>query len=255
MKYSEVSWGPVLVKFGPFKGRIGELDDEDDGLGIVYFGTLQKYHTSANIPFRSLKHVTTDDLMRRSEEIAGKICTGCPPIDVEDELDLLYEYHYISNVLQDRWMTAQKQRIGDFGVFLSHSSLDKQTVRWIAVDLGNHGYRPWLDEWEITAGESIPRRISEGLEECAVVVVALSPKSVNSYWVEKEWQAKYFDEIERNHVTVIPILLDHCKIPTLLRSKRYANFAESFSDGMDDLHSALQRIRLKRTEQDAAANP
>ena len=92
------------------------------------------------------------------------ITLGAPAVDIDVELDALYEYHYISNALQERWLTAQESRTGDYGVFLSHSSIDRQTVRWIAVDLGNRGYRPWLDEWEIAAGESIPKRISDGIE-------------------------------------------------------------------------------------------
>ena len=145
MRFRDIEWGPVFVTAGPHQGRIGELDDEDSGYGIVYFGTIIRHFTNADIPLRSLRPVTTDDLMRRSEEISRMISLGTPPIDMKIELDVFYEYHYIANALQERWLTAQESRGGDFGVFLSHSSIDRQLVRWIAVDLGNRGYRPWLD--------------------------------------------------------------------------------------------------------------
>lgn len=187
MRFRDIAWGPVFVTAGPHKGRIGELDDEDSGFGIVYFGTILRHYMNADIPLRWLRPVTTDDLMNRSEEISRMITLGAPAVDIDVELDALYEYHYISNALQERWLTAQESRTGDYGVFLSHSSIDRQTVRWIAVDLGNRGYRPWLDEWEIAAGESIPKRISDGIEGCRAMVVALSPNAVSSHWVEREW--------------------------------------------------------------------
>jgi hypothetical protein len=242
MKYRDVKWGPVFVKAGPYKGRIGDLDDDDFDVGIVYFGTIFRHFSSARIPLRSLRHVTTEDLMNRSEAISRMISTGAEPIDLDDELDVLYEDHYISIVLQDRWLTAQEKHTSDFGVFLSHSSIDQQTVRWIAVDLANHGYRPWLDEWEIAAGESIPKRVSDGIEQCRAMVVALSPSAVASQWVEREWHSKYWDEVQGGNVAVIPLLLSRCNVPPLLRSKRYADFTQRFSEGMEDLLNGLRKI-------------
>jgi len=218
------------------------LDDEDSGFGIVYFGTILRHYMNADIPLRWLRPVTTDDLMNRSEEISRMITLGAPAVDIDVELDALYEYHYISNALQERWLTAQESRTGDYGVFLSHSSIDRQTVRWIAVDLGNRGYRPWLDEWEIAAGESIPKRISDGIEGCRAMVVALSPNAVLSHWVEREWHAKYWDELDKKNVSVIPVMLSPCKIPVLLRPKKYADFTAGFSDGMDELLEGLRKV-------------
>ena len=247
MRFRDIEWGPVFVTAGPHKGRIGELDDEDSGYGIVYFGTIIRHFTNADIPLRSLRRVTTEDLMNRSEEISRMITLGAPPIDMKTELDVLYEYHYIANALQERWLTAQESRSADFGVFLSHSSVDRQLVRWIAVDLGNRGYRPWLDEWEIAAGESIPKRISDGIEECRAMGVVLSRSAVSSHWVEREWHAKYWDEVEKKNVVVIPLLLSPCKVPPLLRFKRYADFTAGFSDGMEDLLNGLKKIFATKT--------
>ena len=33
------------------QGRIGELDDEDSGYGIVYFGTIVRHHVNAEFHF------------------------------------------------------------------------------------------------------------------------------------------------------------------------------------------------------------
>ncbi len=50
-------------------------------------------------------------------------------------------------------------------VFLSHSSKDKKVVRAMAKRLRGDGLRVWFDDWEIKAGDSIPGKIEERLED------------------------------------------------------------------------------------------
>ncbi|WP_312721899.1 toll/interleukin-1 receptor domain-containing protein, partial [Escherichia sp. AM3] len=73
------------------------------------------------------------------------------------------------------------------------------------MDLEANGYAPWLDEWDIKVGESIPERISDGLEEADFVIVILSGNAVSSKWVEREWQTKYWNEIQYNRIHVLPL--------------------------------------------------
>jgi hypothetical protein len=69
------------------------------------------------------------------------------------------------------------------------------------------------------SGGSIPERISDGLEEADFVIVILSENAVSSKWVEREWQTKYWNEIQHNRIHVLPLLLKDCKIPELLKTK------------------------------------
>jgi hypothetical protein len=124
--------------------------------------------------------------------------------------------------------------------------LDKQFARWLTVDLGKAGHSPWLDEWKIRVGESIPKKISEGIEDCDVVVVVLSEHALKSRWVENEWQAKYWQEIMDDKILVLPILLKQCEVPTLLQAKKYADFTESYNHGLEDLLLALQCKSLSK---------
>lgn len=48
-------------------------------------------------------------------------------------------------------------------VFLSHSSADKARIRPIAEQLHKNGIDAWIDEAEIKWGDSIAKRINEGL--------------------------------------------------------------------------------------------
>ena len=82
--------------------------------------------------------------------------------------------------------------------------------------------------------------ISQGIEACDIMVVVLSESAVTSKWVENEWQAKYWDEIKEDHIKVLPLLLEKCQIPTLLKAKKYADFSQEYNEGLADLLIALR---------------
>lgn len=127
-------------------------------------------------------------------------------------------------------------------VFLSHCSLDKEIVRRIADDLAHLGHRPWLDEWEIKVGECIITRVEQGLEDADYVVLILSPNAVASGWVDREWKQKYWQEIAKNTVMLLPALVKECDIPPLLRSRKYADFRQNYALGLVQLTSAIAPI-------------
>lgn len=239
---NELCWGPIKIISGKHKGRIGYYDDiEYKGnkkFAVVYFDGMlvgEEFHW---IRHEHIAPVTTDDLMRRRKEINPRL--SAKRSSNKERFELLSEYAYIASVLAERMFNASftKSEIGK-RIFISHSSEDKQFAIWLAVDLANAGHTPWLDEWEIRAGESIPKKIEEGIKNCDFVAVILSEHSVKSNWVEREWQAKYWEEVENGHVKVIPILFNQCQIPTLLKMKKYADFTHSYDYGINDLLAAV----------------
>ena len=50
--------------------------------------------------------------------------------------------------------------------FICHASEDKDLARRIATDLHRSGIDTFFDEWEISAGDSLRRKIDEGLAAC-----------------------------------------------------------------------------------------
>lgn len=247
MKKKDLSYGPVVIEGWFDDNRIGYYDNEtDDGrkavvfLGDMYLSLGIGHYT---IPFKNLRVVTTDDLWNRKGkiefEIGGRLLgipdEKCPSF--EERYELLLELAYIENLLMDRLFVARFHAKENSGakVFVSHSTKDKQFAKWLSIDLANAGHRPWLDEWEIRAGDSIPTQIGLGIEDCDFVLVLLSKKSTSSHWVEREWQAKYWKEVQENKVMVIPILVEDCTIPILLQTKKYADFRKDYSDGLEIL--------------------
>src|SRR5262245_52174870 len=98
-------------------------------------------------------------------------------------------------------------------LFISHSSRDKEFVRRLAADLQELGHEVWLDEWHVQVGDCIVTKLEHGVSEAQYVVVVMSRDAVQSGWVEREWKAKYWEEVERGQVSVLPVLLQDCEIP------------------------------------------
>jgi len=106
--------------------------------------------------------------------------------------------------------------------------------------LKTNSIKVWFDEWEICVGDSISQKIERGLENAAFVAVLLTKHSVKSGWVEKEWHAKIGDEVADKKVIILPIKGDKCRIPVLLRDKRYADIEKDYQCGINELLKAIE---------------
>lgn len=75
----------------------------------------------------------------------------------------------------------------EFDVFVSHASEDKdQVVRPLVERLTQLGLRVWLDEFELSLGDSLRRSIDKGLSRSHYGLVVLSPSFFTKEWPNKE---------------------------------------------------------------------
>jgi hypothetical protein len=126
-------------------------------------------------------------------------------------------------------------------VFISHSSQDKPFVRRLVQELERHHLRVWFDEQEIGVGDSIVTRISDGLKDSDYFMVVLSKASVASPWVQEEINSALMDQVSGKGTAVLPVLIEECEIPPLLRSRLYADFRQSFEVGIGSLLRVLEQ--------------
>lgn len=133
-------------------------------------------------------------------------------------------------------------------IFISHSSADKAVVRRLANDLKENNVHVWLDEWEIRVGDRIAHKIQEGLAAADYLAVWLTPQSVDSGWVEREWQTRFHDEASTNRVIVLPLLGEQCELPPLLRDKKYADFSQDYGLGFSELLQVLNASPHRNAE-------
>jgi hypothetical protein len=82
-------------------------------------------------------------------------------------------------------------------VYLAHASEDKDAMaRPLAERLMAAGIEVWFDEWEIRTGESLKRRMEQGLEDCTHFIVLLTPASIGKPWVETEIDAGFLRSVQ-----------------------------------------------------------
>lgn len=119
-------------------------------------------------------------------------------------------------------------------VFLCHSSKDKDFVERLAFDLEKVNVGVWFDKWEIRVGDSLIEKISKGIELNDYLAIIISTNSIESEWVKREVNAALMRELEEKKVVVLPILIEDCKIPVLLKEKKYADFRKSYDEGFEE---------------------
>jgi hypothetical protein len=73
--------------------------------------------------------------------------------------------------------------------FLSHSGADAAIAGRLARDLRGQGGDVWYAEWEIKLGDSLRRKIDEGIDRATHFLVLLTPASLKSEWVQTELDA------------------------------------------------------------------
>jgi len=124
-------------------------------------------------------------------------------------------------------------------VFISYASSDNVFALRLASDLTLLGHSVWIDQWEIAVGDSLLRRIAEGVEGTEYMIVVLSHHTTSSAWVQTEWQIKYFEELTYGRRLILPVLLEDCSVPALFRHKRFADFRSHYEIGFAQLAMTL----------------
>jgi CRP-like cAMP-binding protein len=105
-------------------------------------------------------------------------------------------------------------------VFVSYARLDQAFVLRLVQDLRRAGIDLWLDQREIGAGSWWTDAIEQALEDCTLMVLVLSPNSVDSRVVTDEWH--YFLEESK---PIVPVIFQPCRVPFRLRRIQHVNFA------------------------------
>jgi len=129
--------------------------------------------------------------------------------------------------------------------FICHASEDKELARRIAIDLHAAGIDTFFDEWEIKAGESLRRKIDEGIETCTHFIVLLTPTSLGKSWVNAEMDAGFVKNVS-GHSVFIPLRyqLDAAHLPPLLAgllSPEIRTYDEDIKSLIDDIQGLTRK--------------
>jgi hypothetical protein len=119
-------------------------------------------------------------------------------------------------------MGRSREKAMSYDVFISYARADMALAHRLATDLGNAGYTVFVDMATLAAGASFAEELSRAIQDARFVLVLLSQAYVESRWAQQELRLAMDQELRMSSgaIKVIPIRLDDCEIPFLLRDKR-----------------------------------
>ena len=142
--------------------------------------------------------------------------------------------------LLDEYRESQAQSEQEkIRVFVSYSRNDEDFARKITATLINFGFDVWLDVERIPSGANWANTIHEGLTESSIMLLILTPDSMKSENVEREWQF-YLNEVKK---PVIPVLWDDCQRHFQLTMLQYIDFRSTqvnYNEAINQLERALK---------------
>ena len=123
--------------------------------------------------------------------------------------------------------------------FLCYSHLDKEIVLQVKKVLDRRGVITWLDEFQVGLGESIRKAIEVGISSSNYLLYFVSPNSIRSGWTNAELDAALANEIESGEITVVPVIIEDCALPSFLKMKKYIDLGQDREPNINKLADML----------------
>ena len=125
-------------------------------------------------------------------------------------------------------------------IFISYNHNDEQLVDMVArrleLEFGRNNI--FYDKWSIQPGDSIIGKMNEGIEKFTTFFYFLSPNSLNSKMVTKEWQSGLTKSINEN-LKFVPVRIADCKPPAILTDSLYIDL---YGVGLDDAVAQMKCV-------------
>lgn len=132
-------------------------------------------------------------------------------------------------------------------VFVSYRRAHDQFAETLARRLGDEGITPWFDKWDILAGDSVPGEIEKGLQESIAFIPIISADYQEGTWATEELQSAIAKRVETDF-KIIPVLLETCERPELIRHLRYVDFTaqdpETFESKVGELIDGIYGLAV-----------
>ena len=120
-------------------------------------------------------------------------------------------------------------------IFISYSRKDIDFARKLAGDLEKAHYDVWWDITDLRGGDDWVRTIPAAIADSKYMIVVLTPNSIESEWVRKE-----YTQALSLRKKIIPIMLIPTAVPFALNTINFVNFAVGeYEDNFKNLLSPL----------------
>jgi hypothetical protein len=127
-------------------------------------------------------------------------------------------------------------------ILIANCFQDQDFARKLAFALRRDRVSPFIQVSEMTAGDSLVRRIDSTTRPVDCVVPVISIISVTYHWVERELIEVMSREINQRRVRTYPAKVDNCSLPPALASRFVADFyGLGWNPAYDAIKAAIQR--------------
>lgn len=101
---------------------------------------------------------------------------------------------------------SREDAVERLDAFISHAAEDKDEVaRPLAEQLRQFGIKVWYDDFQLTVGDSLRRKIDDGLARSQYGIVVLSPHFFAKDWPQYELDGLVQKEMHSRQKTVLPL--------------------------------------------------
>ncbi len=125
-------------------------------------------------------------------------------------------------------------------VFVSHAHVDNDLCDVYVQAIRDRGFDVWYDQTNLQAGKQLSIEIEHYLDISKAFIVMLSQASILSPWVRLEtdtYQELELDDLDR---ILIPVRIEACEVPSLLRSRLWVDaIGKPFDKVIDEIVDAL----------------
>ncbi len=144
---------------------------------------------------------------------------------------------YLNIMMSRRLSKAREQQ----RIFIIYAREDIDVARKLVTELREHGFKPWLDLDEITAGEIWQKAVIRALEESAVALVLISKNLSKNGFVNEELKValETLQAPKRDMSPLLPVRLDDSEVPKQLSHVQWVDLYEK--NGMEQLLNGLAK--------------
>lgn len=189
---------PLVFKSGSIHGEIASIDEDVDQYYVIKLKSGQTilYEKSPNRPeFMGDKYFLSHTLTIII--LSFILFIFLARIEFKNTIS-----SHIKKILQGIMSSSRSSSINNpeidriksrnesnckYDVFICHASEDKdQIARPLAQQLQNLGLKVWYDDFELTIGDRLRRKIDHGLIDSQYGIVILSPNFFKKEWPQRE---------------------------------------------------------------------
>jgi len=163
-------------------------------------GLVSRSPYRLRIPSTGRWHLTVDVAgLRNGTRSSIRILPG--PLPAASEAPLAS----VPSLFREEPLASSEPGSEVFDVFISHASEDKDAVvRPLAHSLKAAGLSVWYDEFELKIGDSLRRKIDQGLARSRFGIVVLSPRFLSKGWTNYELDGIVSRSVDGEQV-ILPI--------------------------------------------------